>query len=354
MSLRTPLLLLALALSGLVATPALAVDDYPAYLKNAPIASLSDPWGQPNRVCSSFVAFRLNRDGTKLREPDLHYYKILAATQGSLADMQSAVDAAGARLDTTPEPGAMAVWLRGEDGVTGLHVAYIAEVYPDGTALVEEYNIDGDGLYHTEILRPPHVVHFPKGTLGSSPPPLASFISSAYGDSFGNIQLSVYLERPSSVQVTLRRAAKSFFFPARSFAAGDSDQELRVPAGWAKGPASVSVVVTPTDGTPALSFTKAISLPVSSNLGTGITSLTRRPGSLGVSYGLARRSLVSAQLRQGKSVVRLKARWVAAGRARTLRIVHPLSWAAKTATVTITVRASARAKPTVLRRNVRL
>src|SRR6185503_6732012 len=42
-------------------------DDYPTWLRNAPKDSLVDPWGFYSRECTSFVAYRLNRDGHDFR-----------------------------------------------------------------------------------------------------------------------------------------------------------------------------------------------------------------------------------------------------------------------------------------------
>src|SRR4051794_11947019 len=58
--------------TGVLLAPAASAgtDDYPAQWKNAPQDSVADQWGEYNRECTSFVAWRLHsRNG---HEMDFH------------------------------------------------------------------------------------------------------------------------------------------------------------------------------------------------------------------------------------------------------------------------------------------
>lgn len=135
------------------ATPP-AGDDYPPAWRDAPISSVYDSWGYPNRQCTSFVAWRLSaRNGTRL-----------AITAGDAGTWDEAL-APYYRVDALPAVGAVAHWNPNESsggltaGPAG-HVGWVQAVHPDGSVTVEQYNLGSDGRYvqyRTRALRYIHV-----------------------------------------------------------------------------------------------------------------------------------------------------------------------------------------------------
>lgn len=128
-------------------------DDYPAAWRNAPKDSVFDTWGYPNRECTSFVAWRIGRiDGLRL-----------PVRPGDAATWDDQY-APYFRVDTRPSVGSIAQWNANEVG-GGLgagpfgHVAWVQAVYPDGSVMVEQYNIGDDGHYAQLRTRAPRYIH---------------------------------------------------------------------------------------------------------------------------------------------------------------------------------------------------
>jgi surface antigen len=106
------------------ATPAIAgTDDYPAVWRNAAPDTLVDSWGEFNRECTSFAAFRLSsrngftmpfHDNAKNWGPD-------ASSRGYPVDMKPAV-------------GSIAWWSSG-------HIAWV-EAVNGSNVTIEEYNFN--------------------------------------------------------------------------------------------------------------------------------------------------------------------------------------------------------------------
>jgi surface antigen len=111
-------------LAGLSAGPANAgTDDYPAMWKNAAPDTLVDSWGEYNRECTSFAAFRLSsRNGFTMPFHD--------DASGWGADAVSR----GYTVNMTPDPGSIAWWSSG-------HVAWVESV-SGSNVTVEEYNFN--------------------------------------------------------------------------------------------------------------------------------------------------------------------------------------------------------------------
>jgi surface antigen len=130
-------------------------DDYPANLRNASMNSVTDPWGFPNRQCTSFVAWRLAQTN--------HYTLPVPVGDARNWDDRLAPDAV---VDSTPAVGAIAVWDANESygglgaGPLG-HVAWVQAVYADGSVSIEQYNLGSNGTYvqmhHTRAPRYVHV-----------------------------------------------------------------------------------------------------------------------------------------------------------------------------------------------------
>jgi surface antigen len=108
----------------------------------------SDPWGFTKRQCVSYVAWRLAGAGRPLNN----------ATQGwgSALDWDDTARRLGYRVSSSPTVGAVAQWNAGErssywspgssraDGSylagSAGHVAWVVDVYDDGSVLVAQYN----------------------------------------------------------------------------------------------------------------------------------------------------------------------------------------------------------------------
>lgn len=110
-----------------------------------------DKWGFTERQCVSFAAWRLARAGRAINN---------AQGWGSAYNWDDNARTLGIRVSTTPHVGAIAQWNVGEsskvfmNGGTGTftageygHVGYVAAVYSDGSALIEQYNAQGDRQY---------------------------------------------------------------------------------------------------------------------------------------------------------------------------------------------------------------
>lgn len=149
------MLFLCVALNVVVVLPAAASvygDDYPIQIngcrdslnpgglpfrcnpKGSPLGKYIDPWGEYNRDCTSFVAWRLSsKNGFEMP------FDTRAQNWGMLAELMNY------SVDDNPVVGAVA-W----DATNG-HVAWVAEVYGN-TVTLEEYSayINGkkDGRYH--------------------------------------------------------------------------------------------------------------------------------------------------------------------------------------------------------------
>ena len=111
----------------------------------------NDKWGLTERQCVSFAAWRLARGGHAISNSQGY---------GSAFHWDEAARANGVRVSSTPHVGAIAQWNAGEAGKVWMnggqgtfhageygHVGYVAAVYSDGSALVEQYNVMGDRTY---------------------------------------------------------------------------------------------------------------------------------------------------------------------------------------------------------------
>lgn len=166
-----PARLLALTplLAGLLSTalppaPALAADDYPW---RADTTRSADPWGFVKRQCTSFAAFRLARAGHRILNGTGHW--------GDAAHWDTAAAAHHMVISRRPVPGSIAQWNAGERsgyyspgsstangwvqaGPYG-HVGYVTSVYADGSARVEQYNLNGARAWSATRVRAPRYLY---------------------------------------------------------------------------------------------------------------------------------------------------------------------------------------------------
>lgn len=175
------------AVANAAPTPAeLYPDDYPAELRDAPQGSIINQFG-PNRECTSYVAWRLHRDGVRFANPNGALSEVLRAD-----DAGPAMAALGGRVDNIPEVGAIIQWKPNEyiyspDSISDSkrwsialgsigHVAYIEAINPDGSVLVSQYNAgEPKGTWSADnvYLWTGRVLHFPNDRPLGTPPPTA-------------------------------------------------------------------------------------------------------------------------------------------------------------------------------------
>jgi surface antigen len=92
-----------------------------------PSTYIADGYGYYEGECTSFAAWAVRNDG-------LHH--VSSVNWLGNADMWTA-----AKVEYTPHVGDVAQWFDNVNGAGGAgHVAYVSEVYGDGTIQVEEYN----------------------------------------------------------------------------------------------------------------------------------------------------------------------------------------------------------------------
>jgi surface antigen len=179
--------------TGCVTPPAYILDDYPSDLKKLPVDS-TDWWSFLTEECTSFAAWRLNRDQLYPISPskgspgpflDQMTRKVngvnvtdtwgcafhWAGTQptkpytnddcNKTVRTQSAAQNLGYVADSKPRIGSIAQWGftdgLGQDG----HVAYVEQVNPDGTVYVSDYNHDLKHAYcyHIPATNPGRFIH---------------------------------------------------------------------------------------------------------------------------------------------------------------------------------------------------
>ena len=164
--LALPTLFATLSLSALsvVAAPAAHAsgDDYPYRTDTTQSA---DPWGFTKRQCVSFVASELKQHGVAISNASQRW--------GNARDWDEAARRLGKTVSTRAKVGAVAQWNAGESssfypagGGTGTltagsygHVAYVTNVYGDGTVRVEQYNMSGNRAYSAMHVRAPRYLY---------------------------------------------------------------------------------------------------------------------------------------------------------------------------------------------------
>lgn len=164
------------ALIAVVTPPAFASgNDYP-YATTNPSVTPSDPWGFGIRQCTSFVAWRLHQHNVALTNYGFRGPDGQSAVWGNASNWDAAAHTDGYGVGTTAVVGAVAQWHANESspfysagssvvdgrataGAEG-HVAWVMQVYSDGSALVEQYNGNGGDLaYSTMRVKAPRYLY---------------------------------------------------------------------------------------------------------------------------------------------------------------------------------------------------
>ena len=107
-----------------------AGDDYP--WREAGLKQLS-PLRYIYRECVDFVVWRLNRDVGSTSAPFAYTWGYLTPDGGNARDFKRAWEKHGWGMSNSPVAGDIAWWANN-------HVAYVKEVYADGSVFLEEYN----------------------------------------------------------------------------------------------------------------------------------------------------------------------------------------------------------------------
>jgi surface antigen/pimeloyl-ACP methyl ester carboxylesterase len=151
-----------------------SLDDYPyktspfcpANVNSCPSDTV-DPYGFYYRECTSFVAWRMNRDaGTTDASRPWFTDTMSGGRWGNAGNWTTNASTLGYRVDNTPSVGAMAQWNANEcGGCTVGHVAYVESIHADGSVNVSEYNfLVGHGYGFRSNVRPPRYVHISAAT----------------------------------------------------------------------------------------------------------------------------------------------------------------------------------------------
>jgi surface antigen len=147
----TALLVVTFGVTGaIVFAPAAyaGTNDYPTKWKDKPRDSMFDDWGEYNRECTSFAAWRLHsRNGFEM------------PFHANANDWGAKAKALGYTVNSTPSVGSIAYW----DTATRSHVAWVEQVNPNATVEIEQYNIGETGKYSEATIAtsdPSGYIHF--------------------------------------------------------------------------------------------------------------------------------------------------------------------------------------------------
>lgn len=143
-----------------------AGDDYPW---RRDISGSADWYGFSKRQCVSFAAWRIDQRGTRISARqgwgNAHYWDDTAYHRhiprstrpvvGSIAHWNA--------YESSPyySPGSTYANGRMRAGALG-HVAYVERVYPDGSALVSQYNTNGVRSFSLRRVRAPRYLYIPR------------------------------------------------------------------------------------------------------------------------------------------------------------------------------------------------
>ena len=136
---------------------AVAADDYPRDLRGKKLDAELDAWRFYNRECTSFVAWRMNRDAKRTKAPWAFSNYMRGGHWGNAENWDNNARKLNYKVSSTPRVGAIAQWNKREigGGFPG-HVAYVSRVRANGAVDVEEYNFRVRGGYGRRWnIRPP-------------------------------------------------------------------------------------------------------------------------------------------------------------------------------------------------------
>ncbi|MHB8736849.1 MAG: CHAP domain-containing protein, partial [Terriglobales bacterium] len=142
------------------ATISNATNDYPYA---SAVADTIDPYDFYVRECTSFIAWRMNRDaGTVDPSHPSFFNRMKGGHWGNAGNWSSNAALLNYLVDSNPQVGAIAQWGPNECiGCTFGHVAYVEAVNSDGTVNVSEYNFLNSYAFDSRArVSPPRFIHF--------------------------------------------------------------------------------------------------------------------------------------------------------------------------------------------------
>lgn len=240
---------LALIILAVGASSALgAGDDYPAAYRNGDPATQADRWGYAVRTQPSFVAWRLEQAG--ITGSANQGWGLMVQSASSVEELRDLLaPMLGARVDTTPEAGAIALWP--SPGAFSF-TSWVSAVNGDGTVATENYSTN-NGYYEIPTTQAPWYVHLPpRGgitvapvpqtpgpVLPPAPPPVVTPVRfvpsmSVFAFSGHRLQLRTKLERARLVSVQITGPGPTVTI-RRVIAAGRRITTLRVRPRLAQG-----------------------------------------------------------------------------------------------------------------------
>ncbi len=132
-------------------------DDYPysTYDYNLP-----DPWLFYYRECTSYVAFKINKDAGTLKEPYFFTNYMKSGHWGNAGNWGTNAVGLGYTVDNIPIKGAVAQWDEKQMPPIG-HVAYVEEVNQDGSVNLTEYNYPSGHKFNIRmgVKNAPNFIH---------------------------------------------------------------------------------------------------------------------------------------------------------------------------------------------------
>jgi surface antigen len=160
-----------LLVQGIETIPRLCLaDDYP-YKNSTP--DTVDPWNFYTRECTSYVAWRMNRDAGSTTSPYWFTNNSLDGASclwGNAENWDDNAASLGFVIDNVPEVGAIAQWNPNESGASSWgHVACVEQVNGDGSVDVSEYNWTTQFAYDVRSNRyAPRYIHVTKFHAGDN------------------------------------------------------------------------------------------------------------------------------------------------------------------------------------------
>jgi surface antigen len=119
--------------------------DYP--FKTAPVDTL-DPYHLAYEECTSYVAWRINRDARTADPSNPSFFQSMAGGKwGNATNWEDNATSLGYVTDHQPQVGAIAQWTtacNANGKCPGGHVAYVEAVDSNGSIVISEYNYAGD------------------------------------------------------------------------------------------------------------------------------------------------------------------------------------------------------------------
>ncbi|GAK59604.1 hypothetical protein U27_06589 [Candidatus Vecturithrix granuli] len=164
-------------------------NDYP-YRDSA--KDMVDVWGFYTRNCTSYVAWKMNKDAGTPSAP-YYFYNTMAGPNGQSGiwghakDWDNNATTIGFPVSTTPQAGAIAVWEANSGGAGAYgHVAYVESTNGDGTVNITEYNWnygDGNCNARSSVIADHYIIiHSPTPIEGCTDPNAINYNSEATVD----------------------------------------------------------------------------------------------------------------------------------------------------------------------------